>query len=55
MLNENDIEEMSRMPINLELLTLYTYPTHFILESNPSNKTIRNNLMIPRKHNPKIK
>ena len=55
MLNENDIEEMNRMPINLELLTLYTYSTHYILESNPSNKTIRNNLVIPRKNNTKIK
>jgi len=31
MLNENDIEDMRRIPVNLELLTLYTYPSHFIL------------------------
>ena len=31
MLNENDIEEMNRMSVNLELLTLYAYPTKFIL------------------------
>lgn len=49
-LNETNYgEESSRIPSNLELITVYTYGQYFLIEAHPSVAKIRKSLLIDRK------
>ena len=50
LLGFNESEETRGLPINLQLVTVYTYPDCFILKMSMAIQRVRTNLVIVRKN-----
>ena len=49
-MDEKDMEDIQNVPMNLEVITLYTYKDYYLLEPNQKETKIRTNLAITRKN-----
>ena len=49
LLGFNDSEETRGLPINLQLITIYSYSDCFILKMSPAIQRVRTNLVIHKK------
>lgn len=49
MMEDREIEEMQSLPMNLEVITLYTFRDYYLLEPNQKETKIRSNLVINKK------